>query len=444
MANPWNINSIYALQYFNCPMCAFKNRSKQQIVTHAYQVHPESVKFLSNINDNSLSDVWCPWKEHFIEIEEPVHWKHLIDDNAEIDEAGTLLNVNGMIYHKCDMCNKAFPQPTSLKKHVKYVHGGLKNKKRSISYHNSAKQYQCEHCEKSFKQSGDLKKHIKEIHLQIKDNKCNQCPKAFARPYQLKKHIQEVHEGLKNHKCETCGKCFSQSSSLKTHINMVHEGVKYKCKDCDKTFNDLNTLKKHFATIHEIGTNIFQCDLCDKSFALAANLKQHKTNVHSAESDRKFKCTQCDSSFCEEYNLKYHINKFHDLSKKHICECGKGFADPEKLKTHAQFTHGGLKNTKKHICDICGKVLSRADKLKIHMLNVHEINIKDFKEAKAKEGKALKAVKNNHICKYCDKAFTGVGSLKSHVMSAHEEEHAISNIPGKIYEYYEIRYNITK
>ena len=253
MANPWNINSIYALQYFNCPMCAFKNRSKQQIVTHAYQVHPESVKFLSNINDNSLSDVWCPWKEHFIEIEEPVHWKHLIDDNAEIDEAGTLLNVNGMIYHKCDMCNKAFPQPTSLKKHVKYVHGGLKNKKRSISYHNSAKQYQCDHCDKSFKQSGDLKKHIKEIHLQLKDHNCPQCPKAFCRAYQLKKHMQEVHEKLRNHKCETCGKCFSQSSSLKTHINMVHEGVKYKCKECDKNFSDLGNLKKHFAAIHEGG-----------------------------------------------------------------------------------------------------------------------------------------------------------------------------------------------
>ena len=70
MANPWNIQSIYDLQYFNCPSCTFKNRSKQGIVNHAYQFHPESVNFLSNLSDNSLDDVMCPWKDHFIEIED--------------------------------------------------------------------------------------------------------------------------------------------------------------------------------------------------------------------------------------------------------------------------------------------------------------------------------------------------------------------------------------
>ena len=120
MANPWSINSIYALQYFNCPCCAFKTRSKQQVITHAYQVHPESEEYLANIRDNSLADVWCPWKEHFIIIEEPVDWKPF-DDDEEDDGSGLLLNVNGMIYHKCRMCNKAFAEETSLKKHCRYT-----------------------------------------------------------------------------------------------------------------------------------------------------------------------------------------------------------------------------------------------------------------------------------------------------------------------------------
>ena len=85
MANPWNIQSIYDLQYFNCPSCTFKNRSKQGIVNHAYQFHPESVNFLSNLSDNSLDDVMCPWKDHFIEIEDAgeFYTKNYISDRSD-------------------------------------------------------------------------------------------------------------------------------------------------------------------------------------------------------------------------------------------------------------------------------------------------------------------------------------------------------------------------
>ena len=71
MDNPWNIKSIYDLQCFSCPSCDFKNDSKQEIITHAYQKHPESIEFLSNIRDNSLSDVTCPWNESETKLENP-------------------------------------------------------------------------------------------------------------------------------------------------------------------------------------------------------------------------------------------------------------------------------------------------------------------------------------------------------------------------------------
>ena len=68
--NPWNIKSIYELQYFNCPSCFFKDISKQEIINHAYEVHPESIDYLYNINDNSLSDIVCPWNLDEIKSEE--------------------------------------------------------------------------------------------------------------------------------------------------------------------------------------------------------------------------------------------------------------------------------------------------------------------------------------------------------------------------------------
>ena len=71
MANPWNINSIYELQYYNCPSCIFKNNSKQEIINHAYACHPESIKFLSDISDGSLVDVSCPWNAVYVKVEDP-------------------------------------------------------------------------------------------------------------------------------------------------------------------------------------------------------------------------------------------------------------------------------------------------------------------------------------------------------------------------------------
>ena len=63
MENPWNIQSIYELQYFNCPSCSFKDHSKQELISHAYELHPDCVNYLIKIKDDSLKEVMCPWDE---------------------------------------------------------------------------------------------------------------------------------------------------------------------------------------------------------------------------------------------------------------------------------------------------------------------------------------------------------------------------------------------
>ena len=68
--NPWNIKSIYDLQYFNCPSCLYKHQFKQEIVDHAFEFHPESIEILSKIKDQSLIDIICPWDNKCIIKEE--------------------------------------------------------------------------------------------------------------------------------------------------------------------------------------------------------------------------------------------------------------------------------------------------------------------------------------------------------------------------------------
>ena len=60
--NPWNVDSLYDLQFFNCPspFCIYKNNSKQEFVNHAFYFHPESEQYLRNLKDYSLNDVDIP------------------------------------------------------------------------------------------------------------------------------------------------------------------------------------------------------------------------------------------------------------------------------------------------------------------------------------------------------------------------------------------------
>ena len=64
MENPWKIESMYELQFFNCPSCIFKDHSKQEILNHAFENHLESIECLKNIKDDSLKDVVLPWSEN--------------------------------------------------------------------------------------------------------------------------------------------------------------------------------------------------------------------------------------------------------------------------------------------------------------------------------------------------------------------------------------------
>ena len=79
---PWDVESLYELQYFVCPSCHYKHGSKQDFICHAFDNHPECVIFLKKISDGSINDILCPWDSTDIK-NETIHTNHEIefDDN---------------------------------------------------------------------------------------------------------------------------------------------------------------------------------------------------------------------------------------------------------------------------------------------------------------------------------------------------------------------------
>ena len=94
MKNLWKFQSLYELQFFNCPACDYKDKSKQEFVDHACNVHPESINCLMNVSD--IHDVVCPWNR--IDIKEENVTENEIENVVEIDKNSIKKNVR----LKCD------------------------------------------------------------------------------------------------------------------------------------------------------------------------------------------------------------------------------------------------------------------------------------------------------------------------------------------------------
>ena len=184
LENPWYVISIYEFQYFNCPRCSFKHFSKQDFINHTSDAHPESIYFLRNISDGSISDIVPPW---------PQHYEENISDNLKVEQLHTEIEL--------EEDNISFDE--ALEEQESNLHLD------DIDYH-------------SENYNDVIIKHIKNEENENID---------FVEG-NLMTHINTVHKGNKSFKCESCGNSFTRANNLKKHIFTVHEGHKdYKCED---------------------------------------------------------------------------------------------------------------------------------------------------------------------------------------------------------------------
>ena len=265
MENPWSIQSLYDLQYFNCPSCIFKNQSKQELVNHAYEAHPESVEYLMNINDKSTIDIIFPWNEPTTEKVNDDHLKVKIENTYEdfVESSNEICEYE--IKNSDDLIDK-FSNVESMEdplRIIKPVNKGVKN-------------HFCDLCGKSFSLYNSLTRHFKSVHEGVKDYNCSLCGKGFSRPDRLKRHVKTVHEGVKDHVCNLCDKSYANAQSLKSHVEIVHKD--HDCYYCEKSFTIPQDLRQHIKAVHEGHVKKDKdhfCDQCGKNFTRHNALTRH-------------------------------------------------------------------------------------------------------------------------------------------------------------------------
>ena len=282
--NPWNVLSIEAFHFYNCPECDDKYSTRELFVEHALVVHEKAQATLPTILKNNLaiSNV------HSIQDDETED--NCDDEEFKLESSVCIVKAEPITESDIERdinCDASF---NMLKKEETLADLQLKNCERTIK---------CEFQDES------NKNHV--MDPLSKRHRCNQCVKDFSNKRNLKKHIQSVHNdaGL-TFQCDHCSKTYNYSKGLREHIKNVHEGATFKCLQCLKTYNSRTGLRDHIKSIHEGVT--YHCEHCGKDFTHVNHLKRHIESVHEGLT---YQCEQCHKVYRQSSLLKKHIRLKH-------------------------------------------------------------------------------------------------------------------------------------
>ncbi|VIO88446.1 Zinc finger, C2H2 type family protein [Brugia malayi] len=166
----------------------------------------------------------------------------------------------------------------------------------------------------------------------------------------------------------------------------------------DKEGQQLEMIQQGLTHTEHIGG--YKCDRCGKMFTYEYYREKHLKYTRCVDhGDRKFRCSICPRSFEKRDRLRIHVLHVHENHRPHVCStCGKSFSQSSSLNKHFR-VHSGERPYK---CIFCSKSFTASSILRTHVRQ--HSGEKPFQ------------------CANCGKSFASHAAHDSHVRRTHQEQ----------------------
>ncbi|VDN91592.1 unnamed protein product [Brugia pahangi] len=166
----------------------------------------------------------------------------------------------------------------------------------------------------------------------------------------------------------------------------------------DKEGQQLEMIQQGLTHAEHIGG--YKCDRCGKMFTYEYYREKHLKYTRCVDhGDRKFRCSICPRSFEKRDRLRIHVLHVHENHRPHVCStCGKSFSQSSSLNKHFR-VHSGERPYK---CIFCSKSFTASSILRTHVRQ--HSGEKPFQ------------------CANCGKSFASHAAHDSHVRRTHQEQ----------------------